>query len=337
MLEARALRIADVCLLPLDSARAWVLAWFGPWLRPWLRDRNLRIATLGSFGVLVAFGLTLLAPMLLFAFGPLLLGVPHLVADVRYLVVRPQVHRRRRLSAGLVLPLLALGVWSWPALGLLAMPIAALASRGPMWRRLSVATVSAGLVALTCRHAAEASLVLVHLHNVVAIGMAFLVFAPKAKVGLVPTLLYLAFTAALLSGLCDALLLRAELSPRACDYAPQLTHPALPARFLSWFVFSQSVHYACWLRVIPEGSRERPGVHGFRASFRLLLQEVRLPLVVLAAFLWLGLLVWAARSVEAARIAYLNVAQFHGYLEFAMLALWCAEGIPPRAERFAHD
>ena len=59
-----------------------------------MRDRGLRVLVLASISVVIAFVGALFAPMLLLALGPIALGVPHLLSDVRYLIARPGLHRR---------------------------------------------------------------------------------------------------------------------------------------------------------------------------------------------------------------------------------------------------
>jgi hypothetical protein len=59
------------------------------WLRLVVQSRAYRIELLALSSLVVALALTLSAPSLLFMWAPLVLGVPHLVADVRYLVLAP--------------------------------------------------------------------------------------------------------------------------------------------------------------------------------------------------------------------------------------------------------
>jgi hypothetical protein len=86
------------------------------------------------------------------------------------------------------------------------------------------------------------------------------------------------------------------------------------------FAFAQSVHYAAWLRLVPDGERDSERPVGYRRSlalFRadfppaagraLLIACIALPLAALA-------------SVHAAHAAYFRLSAFHGYLELAALA-----------------
>jgi hypothetical protein len=93
-----------------------------------------------------------------------------------------------------------------------------------------------------------------------------------------------------------------------------------------FFAFAQSVHYAVWLRLIPEDDRARPGLRSFTSSVRALTQDVGRPLVVFAGVLTLALSAWALSDLCAARDVYLRVAGFHAYLELAVLALFVVEG-----------
>lgn len=75
---------------PIDRLRRLLLqqALRIPSLSEWLVRRDRRITLLAVGHALVAFTLAATFPMLLFVLGPVLLGVLHVAADVRYLVLR---------------------------------------------------------------------------------------------------------------------------------------------------------------------------------------------------------------------------------------------------------
>ena len=77
-----------------------------------------------------ALGASLIAPLWALAIGPLLWGGLHLLADVRYLVVRPRLHRRPLFWLVLGLPLLALTATADLRWGLLAVVGAMWIARG---------------------------------------------------------------------------------------------------------------------------------------------------------------------------------------------------------------
>src|SRR5262249_25656413 len=66
----------------LDALRARALAAVGPHTSRLLRDRELRVLVYGLGSVAMALACTFLAPMMLLAVGPVVLGVPHLAADL---------------------------------------------------------------------------------------------------------------------------------------------------------------------------------------------------------------------------------------------------------------
>src|SRR4051812_33907402 len=78
---------------PLDQVRR---AWFALILRSrvgsvLVQRRDLRVATIAALHAGFAFFAALYLPMLLFVLGPILLGVVHVAADVRYLVLRQRL------------------------------------------------------------------------------------------------------------------------------------------------------------------------------------------------------------------------------------------------------
>ena len=98
--------LAQVLLLPLDRLRGRLLQTLGPLSRPLMMRPELRVALIAATGVLGALLGTLLLPLWMLAISPLVLGVPHLLADVRYLAVRPGLHRRPWLALLVAGPLL---------------------------------------------------------------------------------------------------------------------------------------------------------------------------------------------------------------------------------------
>src|SRR6478735_2828061 len=98
--------LADTLALPLDRARALFFksALEVQVLRDVLLTKRRRIPALLALHASIALVLSVLAPTLLLIAGPLLLGVPHLLSDVRYLVLRPALSRtvKRVLLGGCV-------------------------------------------------------------------------------------------------------------------------------------------------------------------------------------------------------------------------------------------
>ena len=86
--------------------------------------------------VLLALVGSLTLPLWILAVGPLVLGVPHLLADVRYLVARKGLQRSRRLVIGVGLPLLVCGLGGGMPAGLCAMLGALRLGEGDTFRKL---------------------------------------------------------------------------------------------------------------------------------------------------------------------------------------------------------
>ena len=97
-----------------DALRRGALRIAAPLVAPLYARRELRVAWLGSIAIVVSLALSLAYPLALLSLGPLLLGVPHLLSDVRYLVVKPRAHARWSLVLFVLVPLAA--TWVSPTL-----------------------------------------------------------------------------------------------------------------------------------------------------------------------------------------------------------------------------
>lgn len=323
-------------LAPLDALRAVLLGLFAPLGRRLFAERSRRVAVYAAVGLACAIATTCAAPLWAFALGPIVLGVPHLLADVRYLVARPGLHRRRALALATAVPLVLYLATQSTAVGLSAALFAILFSSASRARKAVALAIGAAVVAAAAAFPFTSSLVLVHGHNFVAVALFLFVFARARRVGIAVAAAFAAIAIAILAGGFDAALLR----PFAVSSKPATAlgldtivamiapvgDPVLGARIVFLFVFAQAVHYVIWLRLVPEEARERPGVRSFTSSLRALDRDVGG--VVLAIFLLLAIAI-AARalfSVEAARFTYLTVAGFHAHLELAFGALFLMEG-----------
>ncbi len=327
-------------LAPLDAVRARVLRAAFPLARPALGERSRRSAWYGALSVLVAFGCALTAPLSLLTLGPLVLGVPHLVSDVRYLVVRQKLAARAELRI-FVLPWLLLAIAS-PELrwGLFAVASAALCARAPLAPRVLVALTCATAGIFAQRSGGRAELWFAHAHNLIALGV-WALWARKPARELMPMLLLFALAAALIaSGVLEPWLTRSgALSPSrfALDangwvtrfsLASPALHPTWALRCVLFFAFAQSLHYAIWLRLIPEADRKQSGLRSFAGSYRALTRDLGTPVLAVSAALLVGVWCLAARDVHAAYDGYVRLATFHGPLELGMLALLALERRP---------
>jgi hypothetical protein len=327
--------VSDALLSPVDGLRSAVLRLVAPWLAPLYSDRRRRVFWLGVASVVSAFVVTGLVPLWSLALGPVVLGVPHLVSDVRYLVVRPGLHRRPLLLVLAGAPLLATSFGAGPEVGLASvLPAVLVGMRRPSWR---LALVLAGWAALTVaawRDAFTFQLGFLHAHNLVAVLLWWLL-SPRAPAMAWVPLLTLAGTAAIFAGALDPLVTVAGgwsapwTGTSFTEFVETITpamDPTLAARLVLSFCFLQSVHYAVWLRLVPDDERPRPAPRTFRATWAALEQDFgRWPLVACVAVAF-GIAGWGLWSLPDARLGYLRLAAFHGYLELAVLARWLVHG-----------
>lgn len=325
----------ETLLAPADALRARLYRLLAPWAGPLFADRARRVAWIGALQVVLAFLLTLGAPLWMLSLGPILFGVPHLVSDARYLVVRPGLHRRTILALLCSAPLLATCLGAGPAVGLLALLPAILGARGSWRRKGPMLAVWAGLSALALGFGALFQLAFAHLHNVVAVALWWWAWRDRhARAWAVP-LLAAAGTVALLSGAAEPVLtaLGAWTAPwtgtsftqQAKVLAPHAS-PVLALRLVLAFAFLQSVHYAIWLRLVPEDDRPRAAPRPWRATWRAMVEDFGVAPLLIFVALALGIAAWAVVDLTQARLGYLRLAIFHGYLELAVGALWLIEG-----------
>ena len=345
MAIARALSGAERVLLPLDRARAtFNRIVLGSALGEQLVRKDRRIALRAIAAIVVATAVTLRAPVLLYALAPVLLGVPHLAADLRYLVLRPEYSRVARIAllVGCV-PFLA--VRALPLLGLpdakieMALAAAALVIAAAVtgwqarrWVRLAWVLLSLITVgALAWHHAVGARLVFSHLHNVVALVAWAWLFRDRRgsmKSLLLPIAFALFATLVVVAQGADldtAALQRPVAFGLSLATLSAWLAPGLP---LAWgvpialsFVFLQSMHYSVWLALVPAESIRGDAGRSYRMSMRALVRDFgSLGLIAIVSGSAV-LMAWATRDVNTARNAYLSLAGFHGYLELSVLVI----------------
>jgi hypothetical protein len=331
MHEARVRSPSDpiaAALLPLDRARVRLLRALMPLSSRLAGARELRVLVIGLLVITTALLTSVIAPLWMLALGPIVLGVPHLLADVRYCVVRPGWHREWRLwlTAGIPLAALSLGApLEWGLLGVATSVVAV-----GRTRVVALVIAALGLAALARTFDTTADLVFAHAHNFIAV----LMWASwRRRATWVHTLVVGAFvlaSAALSLGLGEA----AWASPLAHNLPAQLdarTHvetlaPGLPSewalRLVMLYAFAQSVHYGVWLRLVPEDDRPRPTPRSFRASYVALRDDFGGLVLAGFALASVGLAVWACLDLFEARAGYLRFVRFHGMLELTAIALW---------------
>jgi hypothetical protein len=336
-------------LSPLDRARTalFVRAARVARLRRVVLEKRRRVPALLLTHAAAALVLSVLAPTLLLVVGPLLLGVPHLLADVRYLVLKPALPRAARVSllggsATLLLVRVAelLGLPRLAGLehGLAALWIASsIVVAAPTLRSLRVAVslgVTLGLAGLALSWPGQSRLVLAHAHNGVALAVWAFLFCRSR--GRALGVIFVLFCAAallvasplawwgFLHGLPASLGLHAFAA--ADQLAPGIHDTPLALGLVASFAFLQSVHYAVWLHAIPQEATRGEATLSFRMSFRALLADFGWPALGLAVAVVLLVPLSGLLAPLRTQATYLSLATFHAYLELAALALFWVRG-----------
>ncbi len=329
--------MSTAILAPIAAAdwmrRRW-LRLLGGLARPIVRRRELRVALMFSALVCTALLGALIAPLWLLILGPLVWGVPHLVADLRYLVVRTGYHRRPRLWLVAGAPLVWLGFGGDLIWGFLGAGAAALCARARLLPRLAALALllacGLGFVAL----GRLGDIVFAHAHNFIAVAL-WWIWRPRAgRAHWIPLALLLAATAFLLLG--PALQL-AHASGGLAWYgggmgpefqlwrlSPGLG-PELGLRLVLLFCFAQSLHYAVWLQLLPDEDRDRATPPTFRASYEHLRRDLGDVGLALSALFAVGIALWGALDLVEAGLGYFRMARFHGHLELMAGALLLLE------------
>jgi hypothetical protein len=328
-LDAAPLRL----LAPLDVVRSALLRALGPTAGVWSARRDLRVAFFGVLAMTTAlFGAAYL-PGWMLAFGPIVLGVPHIVSDLRYLVAKPGFHRRGWGALVVGTLLAGTAIFGMLAPGIVAVIAAALFARGSLVRKVVVVGLAGAWLAATLLHRGVSELVFAHAHNLIAVLLFWVWRERSGRLHWLP-LAYFVFALALFaSGAFDRAALKvpvfgASLGHMVRELGGGLEGP-WALRLVLAYAFAQSVHYGVWLRLVPEEDRERPGPRSFASSYRALVRDVGRPLVGLAALSLIALIAWAIHDLAYARWGYLRVAIFHGPLELVAAAYFFIEAKRP--------
>lgn len=326
-------QLASGVARPLDRVRLGLLRASGMPGRFFVGRREARVLVGGLLVVGTALALTVAAPFWLLALGPVIWGIPHVLADFRYLVLRPGLHRRIGLCLGVGVPLAVAGAGWYPVqTGLVAAVMAGLLARGAGSKKLIILALGAGLFWVSVRVGDFSGLVFAHAHNFIALAL-WWSWRPAPGVFRhgVP-LVFFAAGAALWFGWLGPTSLATSRAPHGMgdDYhlvrlSPGLAEP-WALRLVLLFAFAQAVHYGIWLRLIPEEDRPQPTPRTFGASFRALERDFGPVLLWASLVLMSGLAIWATMDLLEARASYLRMALFHGYLELAAAALLFVEG-----------
>jgi len=335
---------------PLDWCRRGWFSWIvhSDFVRNTLAHRDRRIATVACTSVIAAALGAVYFPVLLFTLGPVVLGVAHVAADVRYLVLRRNLARWWQNSVWLgCAALIALRVSE--ELGLVrnagriefavaaaftaVAVLAALRERGTRTRALLACVLLAAATSYAVSQPKVARYVFLHAHNLIALLAWATLFRKNKRWLLAPAALIVAGAALLASG---ALFEQTLASPFAAsfhlhvfavaDWVAPFADPRWAIGITTTYLFLQSVHYSAWLSWIPQEEQVSRGTPTFRMSVRSLFSDLGAPGVAAVGIAASAVLIGACFDLHRARGLYLSLATFHGYLELALLAFFWVRG-----------
>jgi hypothetical protein len=346
--------LLDRAVAPLDGARREILSRLVkvPGASKIVLQRDRRIALFVSAHAVVACLLTATFPMLLFVLGPVLLGVAHVAADVRYLVLRRKLPAwwKNAVFVGCAL-LVGVRVLDEVGVGgtsllrvelamacawiLVALVAGAHVGGGTLRALVALGPLIAALF-FSLMDPVTVRLVFLHAHNLVALALWIHLFRRRLSSMLVPLALILgaviflgsASTFSWAQATGGWMAFRVHLLVAAEWVAPGLS-PEHAVGLTLVYTFLQSVHYSLLLLVIPQEDTSSEAPLTFKKSARSLVADFGRSGVAAVALTGLVVVVGAFSNVQRARSLYLSLAMFHGYLELAMLAyFWARGGLP---------
>ena len=327
----------EALLRPLDRIRWHFIVATGALGRRLIVDRSERVAVLGAATLVVLLALAGTIPLWLLALGPIVWGVPHVMADIRYLVVRPGYHRRTMMAIATLVPLAATAITADVLWGVFACVVAAACSRATAARRVGVLFALCVLLAALYVAGPVRNLYFAYAHNFIAVLLWYM-WRPRNRHTNLVALLFLVASAAIMWGIpfsaIEASYASTPSQQMNIDYfawslAPNVKYTSA-LRLLTLFAFTQAVHYAIWLRLVPEDDRPQRTTRTFVKSWRALRDDLGLWVLAVTALAALIVAVWACVDLAQARAGYLRAAVSHGSIELVALALIACEGTPKR-------
>jgi len=325
--------------------RGWLRALGRPG-RVLVARRELRVATIFAAVILTGLVGSLVAPFWLLLLAPVLWGVPHVVADIRYLVVRSGYHKRRGVGLLGGATLLWMGLGGPLVQGLLCTALIALLARAGIVRRVLVAGTIVLFAALLSELGRYGNIAFAHLHNFMPVLLWWIWRRRAGKLHWIPIVLLIAATCFLLhpvavdvaQALGGLAWFSAEMGPEAQLWRLAAgIDPEWGLRLVLLFCFSQTIHYALWLHLVPDEDRSRATPLTFRASVESLRIDLGDVGLAVAAALSLGITAWAVVDLVQANEGYFRMAQFHAHLEVMAIALLLLEGRSAQANEPARS
>jgi len=332
---ASALKFLEPPLGIADKVRVAFYKSLKPLGRILVGRKNLRLAAFATGHLLIALVFAYASPLLLIGWSVLILGAPHILMDIRHLVLKPGLNRRKIFYV-VMIPTLALAIaYGGIAATLAGAAIISLFSRGKFLVKLGLAAFCGVLFVFTWQYGSFSDLVFVYIHNAVGVIMWWLWKKRDNAWHVIPLILFFLISILLLAfplpnlflkpGFGDNLLNAETATKIAATLLPNIGSDAR-ASLLTLFAFTQSAHYAAWFYLIPEEDRPGKSPRGFKKSYRSLFTDCGPILIFATLVLTIFYVGWGLFDLASARMAYLRFAGFHGYLEILVLVLFLTEG-----------
>lgn len=342
-------------LAPLDRTRALALRALVrvPRLGRWVSRREPRATLRAITATVFALVLAWVAPALALALGPIVFGVPHAASSTRYLVLRGGGTRARLAGVALVSTAIvltrvaeqrggAVHAFARVEIGLgvvlAAAAVLAAARDGRPRRALAAGVVALAAGALALAHPLAARLALVHVHNLGVLAIWAMAFRRRAAAAAWPIGLVAAAIAALALGVhlglapTSSRALGVDVAEVGAWLAPGAS-PRVASALVLAHAFTDSVHYAFWLGVVPEETLRVEGSPTFRMTARSLRRDFGAPALAAVVVVACAVALVAVCDLGLARRAYFVLAGFHGHVEGAALLYLLARGGPRDATR----
>lgn len=308
----------------LDVARRTCLWFLSPWISPLIRNRALRICVTACVGIVLAFLLSLSLPLWQLLLGPLLLGIPHVVGDIRYLLLHKCLHQQSWFWWCGALPLLLYALTGAVHYAMLGVFLASLHTQRKGVARYVAQSCALCLFLMSLYWPRHFLFALLHGHNVIAIGIWWFWSRNRKYWESIP-LLMCGFGCIGLIVFGTSRTLEFAYHPASLDmeyYHHAIAYLAAEkwqTTTVLLFAFLQSVHYLVWIRLIPEEARKQPTPRGFRKSFDALSLDFGFLLLLCIGLVFIFFIGYGMFSPESARRDYLTLISFHGFLELFVL------------------
>jgi hypothetical protein len=341
----------EIAVSPLDVVRQTTLRLMtrSALLTRILGRRRSRVASLATVQVLVILALAVFFPVGMFFIGPMILGVAHIAADARYLVLRQRLPKAfvvlsaisaiaivgLRVLEGLQVVHASVDVWEAAVGAFWMISALAFAARDARARRraLLVGLVLGGLFVVGLTHASAANVVMMHAHNVIGIATWVFLYRKRKAWELLPVAVLAVGVLFVVSGAALPWTYRAggelafgtHITAIGRWLAPGAT-PHVAAGIVISFVLLQAVHYAVWTTWIPQEDLSGEGTLTFRMTMRGLVTDFGAIGCAFVAAIIVGLAGLALFRIHAALSWYVTLSRFHGLLELAVIAFLFVRG-----------